>query len=197
MSKIATLILAAGASRRLGRPKQLLKLEGLTLLRRTAGLAVSLGAGPVGVVLGARAEAVQPELEGLDVEIVLNPDWAQGMSTSLRAGIEWLEKLGTEVEAVVILLVDQPRVDASLLERLIAVFRRERPPLVASRYQGINGAPAVFDASLFGELKAIEGDRGARRVIARHESELLAIDFPGGAADIDTEEDADFWLPGA
>lgn len=195
MSKIAALILAAGASRRLGRPKQLLKLAGRTLLRRTAELALSLGAGPVAVVLGAHVEEMRPELEGLDVQIVHNPDWERGMSTSLRAGIRFLESREPEVTGVLILLVDQPRVDEALLRRLLETFRQAQPLLVVSRYNGANGVPAVFHCSLFGELQSVEGDRGARRVIGRHESELIAIDFPGGVEDIDTEEDAGFWMP--
>jgi molybdenum cofactor cytidylyltransferase len=186
---IGILILAAGASRRLGRPKQLLELEGETLLRRMAGMAVLLDVGPVAVVLGAQAEAMRPELTGLEVHFVDNPDWAEGMSTSLRAGVRYLEALAPEVEAVLVLLVDQPRVDADLLQNIIHVYHEQRPPLVASFYNNMNGVPAIFDRSLFAALQAVEGDRGARRVIRKYEEELISVPFPGGALDVDTEED--------
>lgn len=186
---IGILILAAGASRRLGRPKQLLELEGETLLRRMAGMAVLLDVGPVAVVLGARAEAMRPELAGLDVHFVDNPDWAEGMSTSLRAGVRYLEALEPEVEAVLVLLVDQPRVDEALLQKIVTIYQEQRPPLVTSYYNDMNGVPAIFDRSLFAALQAEEGDRGARRVIRKYEEELISVPFPGGALDVDTEED--------
>jgi molybdenum cofactor cytidylyltransferase len=188
---IGILILAAGASRRLGRPKQLLKLEGDTFLRRMARMAVLLDVGPAAVVLGARAEAMRPELNGLDVHLVDNPDWAEGMSTSLRAGVRFLETLEPKVEAVLVLLVDQPRVDADLLQDIIHIYREQRPPLVASFYNDMPGVPALFDRSLFAELQSITGDRGARRVIRNYEEELISVPFPGGALDVDTEKD--FW----
>lgn len=189
MPRIATLILAAGASRRLGRPKQLLEIDGRTLLRRTAELALSAAAGPVLVVLGARAEEMRPELAGLKVETIENPDWAEGMSTSLRAGIRRLETEQPPVAAVLVLLVDQPRVNIQLLDRLIRLYEERKPPVVASRYNGLNGVPAVFDRSLWEELKNIEGDRGARRVIRRYEKDMAIVDFPPAAEDIDTPED--------
>ena len=187
--KTAILILAAGASRRLGRPKQLLKLEGQTLLRRMTELAVSLDIGPVFVVLGAQVELMESELDRLEVYQVENPNWAKGMATSLQVGISFVETLEPDVEAVLVLLVDQPKVDADLLAKLINTFQEKRPPLVASFYNNRNGVPAIFDRSLFKELKSVEGDRGARRVIRKYEATLVSIPFPGGVMDVDTEED--------
>lgn len=187
--QIAVLILAAGASRRLGRPKQLLKMKGKTLLRRTTELALSLETGLVIVVVGARAEQMRAELEGLNVYILYNTDWEEGMSTSLRRGITFLESLPILPIAVLALVVDQPKVNEDLLKRIIAAYREKRPPIAASFYSGRHGTPALFDHSLFRELKIIEGDRGARRVIKKYERDLIAIDFPDGNLDIDTEED--------
>ena len=188
-NKIAILLLAAGASRRLGRPKQLLELGGKSLLRRMVELAISLNVGPVAVVIGAQAARMRQALDGLELQIVENPDFLQGMSTSLRAGIQLLESLETKPKAILVLLVDQPRVNASLLQQILSTYLEQKPLLVASFYNQMHGVPALFDQSLFNELKSIEGDKGARQVIRQYEGELVSIPFPGGKEDIDTEED--------
>jgi len=159
------------------------------LLRRMTELAVSLDIGPVFVVLGAQVELMESELDRLEVYQVENPNWAKGMATSLQVGISFVETLEPDVEAVLVLLVDQPKVDADLLTKLINTFQEKRPPLVASFYNNRNGVPAIFDRSLFKELKSVEGDRGARRVIRKYEATLVSIPFPGGVMDVDTEED--------
>jgi molybdenum cofactor cytidylyltransferase len=183
---IGVAVLAAGASVRMGRPKQLLRLGGRSLLRRAAEEAVGSGCAPVVVVLGAEAERLGPELHGLPVGVVLNARWAEGMSTSVRAGLEALQ--GHGVEAAILMLCDQPFVAAPLLRRLAATYREGRR-LVACEYGGTLGVPALFDPTLFPELLALQGDRGARQVIAAHAAEAGRIPFPEGAVDLDTVED--------
>nr|WP_242589686.1 nucleotidyltransferase family protein [Corallococcus macrosporus] len=179
-------VLAAGGSSRLGQPKQLLRHEGTSLVRRAAELA--LAASPVVVVvLGARRDDVAAELEGLSVRCVDNPDWALGQGSSLHAG---LRALPPDVAGVVLMLCDQLRVDAAHLRSLISTFERTHAPIVASAYAGTRGVPALFSRALFPELAALPPTGGARGLIARDPSRVLEVPLPGGEDDVDTAEDA-------
>jgi molybdenum cofactor cytidylyltransferase len=183
---IGAVVLAAGGSSRLGRPKQLLWHRGRSLLRRAAEEALASGCEPVVVVLGAEAGRLAPELAGLPVKPVVNERWADGMSTSLRLGVE---ALGPVVEACVLLLCDQPSVTAALLRGLVEAHRHGHR-LAGCEYGDALGVPALFDRSLFPELLNLGGDRGARPVLAAHAAEAARIAFPEGVLDIDTPEDA-------
>lgn len=190
MSGIGLIILAAGASTRMGTPKQLLRLEGQTLARRAAETALASICRPIIVVLGANAAQIQLELEGLPVRSVVNPRWGEGMASSLRTGIETVrQEAAQEIEAVVIMLCDQPFVSAEVLDRLVRVYQESGSPLVASEYGGSLGVPALFSRSLFPELLALEGEEGARRVLRRLREEAVIIPFPEGATDLDSPED--------
>lgn len=182
---MGAVVLAAGSSSRLGRPKQLLVHEGRTLVRRAAEAAVAAGCEPVVVVLGAHGEAVAAELTGLPVRTVDNPEWLLGMGRSLRVGVRALP----EVEAVLVLLCDQLRVDAAHLRALVDTFARTRSPVVASSYEGAQGVPALFSRALLPELEALEADQGARKVIVRDPSRVVEVPLPGGGEDVDTAAD--------
>ena len=188
-SGCAALVLAAGGSRRLGRPKQLLRWEGITLLRRAAMAALGSGASPVLCVLGHEAAACGAEIADLPVHAVLHPGWQEGMATSLRAGLAALADLAPAATGLLVLPCDQPRVDAELLRRLLAAAAVPACPLVACRYAGAYGPPAIFPTRCFTELERLTGDRGARAVLAAHAAELVVVDFPGGAEDVDRAED--------
>jgi len=182
-------VLAAGGSTRLGSPKQLLPYRGRTLLRHAAETALAAGAARVVVVVGAEAERLRAELDGLDVHVVENTAWAEGLSTSVRAGLEALESAAAP-EAVLFTTCDQPLVTPDLLRAMIAVYGASRPPIVACEYAGTAGVPALFDRALFGELRELRGDSGARRVIERHLAEAVRVPFPDAAVDVDDAEDA-------
>ena len=186
-------MLAAGASRRLPGPKQLLRFQGATLLRHAARTAVAAGCGPVVVVLGAAALAKQLrfELVDLDVRIVENHRWREGMSTSIQAGLDALERAEAP-DAALITTCDQPHVTARLLKQLVAAYRASatRPPAVACAYAGTVGVPALFDRSLFAELMGLDRDQGAKGVLERHLPGVLRMPFEPAAVDIDTPEDA-------
>jgi molybdenum cofactor cytidylyltransferase len=187
-------VLAAGESRRLPGPKQLLRFRGVTLLRHAAQTAVAAGAGPVVVVLGAASTARQLrfELVDLDVTIAENARWKDGMSSSIRAGLDALEQAGPP-DAALIMTCDQPHVTAALLKQLVAAYGASppptRPPAVACAYAGTVGVPALFDRSLFAELRELEHDQGAKRILERHLPRIARIPFEQGAVDIDTPED--------
>jgi molybdenum cofactor cytidylyltransferase len=182
---VGAVVLAAGGSSRLGRPKQLLVHEGRTLVRRSAEAAVAAGCEPVVVVVGAHGEAVATELAGLPVRTVENPEWQVGMGRSLRVGVRALP----EVDAVLVLLCDQLRVDSTHLEALVDTFVRTGSPIVASGYEGARGVPALFSRALLPELEALEADQGARKVIVRDASRVVEVPFPGGGEDVDTAAD--------
>jgi molybdenum cofactor cytidylyltransferase len=182
---IAAIVLAAGTSSRMGRQKLVLPMPGGRPLVRLAVeqvLAASLD--DVVVVLGGEADAVREALAGLPVRTVLNPRYAEGQSTSLRVGLDALRP-GTT--AALIALGDQPLPDPSVIARLVATLSTTGRPIAVPRYRDGRGNPVLFAASLFGELRAVTGDRGGRDVVARDAqrvSEVL-VDAPM-PADIDT-----------
>ncbi len=193
---VGLVILAAGGSTRLGRPKQLLPYRGRSLLRHTAETAVASVCRPVVVVLGAHAANMEGETCGLPVRVVENSLWRQGMATSLRRGLQALETGDAGTAAVVIALCDQPLVTVQVIDALVLAYRTEGRPIIASAYAGCLGVPALFDRSLFPELRALTGDEGARRIITRHAKDVHGVPLPGGALDLDTPEDCERLLVG-
>ena len=192
--RVGVVLLAAGGSSRLGRPKQLLVHEGKTLVRRAAEAAVAAKCGPVVVVLGAEAEAVTAELAGLPLRTVHNADWSTGMGSSLRVGLKVLDAeepagAGAAVDAALVMLCDQLRVDAEHLRVLVEAFTRTRAAIVASGYEGTRGVPALFSCALFPELEALAPDQGARGVISREPSRVVEVALAGGGEDVDTAKD--------
>ena len=186
---VGAVVLAAGASSRMGSPKQTLQFRGQSLLRRAAIAALSAGCRPVIVVTGANAELSRRELEGLDVREVLNTRWETGMASSIRAGIEELVSAAADADAAVMMLCDQPHVTAEVISGLVAAHRVTGRPVVASTYGGSFGVPAIFSRTLFAELARLEGAAGAKQVIERHASETHFLPFQGGEVDVDTPDD--------
>lgn len=191
-ARVAAVILAAGASRRLGQPKQLLQMEGESLLRRTARVALASGCEPVFAVLGFEAPRMALELAGLPIQAVVNEDWASGMASSLRQGV--LEALATrpKVDALLLLVCDQPHLSVAHLGSLLAAHRRAGQSITASEYDGKAGVPAVLARSICPELLLLEGDAGAREVIRRDPARMKTVAWPPGLIDVDLPED----LPG-
>ena len=187
--QVAGVILAAGASVRLGRPKQLLQLRGETLIARAVRLACAAGLSPVHVVVGYRGQEVRGALGelGATVAVVTNPAWQQGMGSSLARGIASLPS----VAAALVLVTDQPQLSAALIGAILKRYRGGQAPLIACRYgNGAVGVPTLFDRRFFPELSTLSGDRGAHSLFARHSAALATVSFPAGAADIDTPADA-------
>jgi molybdenum cofactor cytidylyltransferase len=186
--KVAVIVLAAGASRRLGRPKQLLPLGGEPLIRHTVRNALAARASEVVVVLGNQADAIEQAIGPLGQRVVFNPDFADGQSTSMVAGIR---ALPADTDAAMIVLGDQPTVSPALLDALIDQYERANAAIVQPRYQGgIPGNPVLLAAPLFPELLAVSGDLGAREVIRAHRSEIVFVDTDAPVPpDVDDEGD--------
>lgn len=176
----AAVILGAGAGRRMGGPKALLPVEGETLLQRTARQALDAGCRPVLAVVGDW----DPGLSGLAVQPVPNPGAAEGVASSIRTG---LMALPTGTEAVLLLTVDQLAVDAALLRRLLELFGQDPERPAACAYAGTLGIPAIFPSRLFQDLRALQGDRGAKAILLRERA--AALPFPEGVLDLDRPED--------
>lgn len=190
--KVAGIILAAGQSTRLGRPKQLLDICGKTVIRRITESAVISPLDVTIVVVGNAATEVQRELAGLDVTTVINLEFSSGQSTSLRAG---LRALPNDIDAALFLLGDQPTVTPSIIGTVIGTYRESEASIVQARYRGVTGHPVLFNRSLFTELDSVTGDQGARRVIARHPELARFADLDQNAPlDIDTEADYERFL---
>lgn len=182
------MVLAAGASQRLGRPKQLVPYRGKPLLRHAVDAALAAGVGPVVVVLGAEAERIARALAGLGVGIVINREWRAGLGGSVAAGVRAAAGLEPAVAGVLLLACDQPLVTPELL-RSLAAGLAAGAPVAAAGYGGTLGVPAAFERRLFPELLGLDADRGARDVIARHRDQAVSAPFPEGELDIDTAED--------
>ncbi|GAB3546559.1 nucleotidyltransferase family protein [Spirosoma fluminis] len=196
---IATLILAAGSSSRLGgEPKQLLHYDGQTLIRRIAQEALSLQAGPVVVVVGANRERIEAELDSLPLLITYNENWREGLAASLRTGLTAIP--AEPVDAFLVLLTDQPFITADLLRQLIAVRQQTGQGIIASRYaepgnaaQGVLGVPALFDIRYSVDFMQLSGDIGARKLIRQYPDDCAEVSFPLANIDLDTWEDVDNW----
>ena len=189
MSGIGLVILAAGASTRMGRPKQLLEYQDKTLIHHTVNIAVASLGEPIVVVLGAYAELIKPEIQSFPVTPALNLEWREGMSTSMRVGIKTLLVLNPQLGAIVLMLCDQPFVSTSLINQLVETYHRTKQPIVASQYGEVVGVPALFDSQFFPLLLKLKGDRGARQIITEYLSTVVAIPFPSGEFDLDTPRD--------
>lgn len=185
----AAVILAAGASTRLGQPKQLVAIGSESLLRRTARLAMEAGCAPVVVVLGFEAERMIPELDGLRALAVRNEEWPHGMGSSLRRGLQAIAQLEVQPAGVLLLVCDQARLAPDHLRYLLEAQGPHGSRITASAYAGGVGVPAVFGRDFFAELQAIEGDRGAREVIRRHTDVVRVVPWEDGALDLDQPED--------
>ena len=188
-TNIGVILLAAGGSSRLGRPKQSLLFDGKTFLQHSIQVATASNAQQIIVVLGAQADSIKKEIEDLNVHIVKNSDWEEGMASSIRCGIKAFAETTSDAEGVILMVCDQPFVTASLLNELINAHKTTGKSIVACSYENTFGPPAFFHRSLFGELLQLKGDIGARGIVRQHTEEVEVIPFPKGIYDVDTETD--------
>jgi xanthine dehydrogenase accessory factor len=188
---IACAVLAAGGSSRLGRPKQLLSMAGEPLLQRILRAATAARCQHVAVVLGASAAQIEQALGPSRAELLHNERWAsEGMASSLHVAVHWAR--AHAADALLLAACDQPHLTVVQLDALITVFERERRT-VASRYSDTLGVPALVEARLFDALLGTRGDRGAGSVL-RSDASVLALDWPEGALDLDTQADVERFL---
>jgi molybdenum cofactor cytidylyltransferase len=188
LGRVGVVVLAAGESKRFGTPKQLLPWKGSSLLGHVVDVALASGAEPVVVVLGHQADACRTALGGRPVQVIVNPDWAQGQSTSVRTG---LAALPANVSGALFALVDQPGVTPAVVNALIERHRATLAPVVWPEYQGRRGNPVLFDRDTFPHLMRLTGDTGGRPVLQAYaqDAERVPVADPGVLFDIDTPDD--------
>ncbi len=184
------IILAAGASFRLGHPKQLVMLpNGLTVLQNTVQCMLSNDLETY-VILGSNSELVSNSLKEYNVKTLINEQWSKGMGSSIGYSIS---SIPSETTSVVISVCDQPYLDRHIIQSLVDTFHSTDSSIVASQYRnGKIGVPAIFDKSLFPKLIQLSGDMGAKKLI-RESSSITTIDFPKGEVDIDEKKDINFY----
>ena len=184
---VAGILLAAGTSSRMGRNKMLFELDGESVLRGAARRMLAGGVSPLLVVLGHEADRAEQELAGLPCQVVINPNYEQGINSSLKTGVS---AVPAEAQAAMVMLADMPFVTPEMLAGLIARYRSSDAPLVISDYEGVNAPPMLYDRSLFDELLAMTGEGCGRQVVKRHRDEAEVLAWPAAAlADLDVPED--------
>ena len=184
---IPAILLAAGESNRMGQPKQLMPFGRGTILERTIDNLLDSAVSETIVVLGYRGEEVRKTIAGKPVKIAINPDYKQGMSTSIIAGLKQIDK---RARAVLIALGDQPFVDSQTITSLVEAFIANKKGIIIPVYQGRRGNPAIFAIKYKSELLNLKGDVGGREIIKRHPDDVLevAVNCEGVLLDIDTME---------
>lgn len=189
MGRIAGVILAAGAATRLGGRKQLLVLDGQPILAHVLQRARQTALDPLVVVLGSAAEEIQTNVDLGDTEVVLNPAFAEGLSSSVRAAVQ---ALPDDVKAAVFLLGDQPELAPEVIDIILATYRETQAPLVQPRYAEGRGNPVLVARSLFPELLAVQGDAGARPLLQRHTEAVALADARAYSRPDDIDAPADY-----
>jgi len=187
--RFGAVILAAGASTRMGTPKQLLSVGGRPLIVHAVEAALASSAWPVVVVLGAEADRIKPVLARHPVLIAENPAWSEGMASSVRAGIGLMIQFSRSLDASLLALCDQPAFSAGSIARLVEAQRATGRGIAAAHYRGRNGAPALFLRTHFAALGALTGEEGARNLLNGDPEAVASVGMPEFEKDLDTPED--------
>ena len=187
---VVAVVLAAGEARRFGSPKQVARLEGQALVRIAAQTALCAGL-VTHVVTGAHARLVSECLNGLAVSTSHNANWVDGLGASIAHGVSALAD--PLPQGVLLMLADQPGVGLGALKRLLAAFARQPDRIIASDAGAFVGSPCVFPASLFGALRGLRGDQGARSVLRANQERIVTVAMPEAAGDVDTPADLARW----
>ncbi|HEV3412698.1 MAG TPA: nucleotidyltransferase family protein [Puia sp.] len=189
MNKTGMIILAAGDSSRLGRPKQLLPYRGRTLLTHVAAEALAADVQPVVVVTGAYQAEIRDALKGQPVSIIHNPRWETGMASGIVAGLTEALVIEPRLQAIIVAVCDQPYISAELFRSLMKKFTTSGKGLIACTYAETMGTPVLFGWPYFNALTTLSGDTGAKQLLKQYPDDVATVPFPKGGIDIDTEED--------
>jgi len=183
------IILAAGESSRLGQPKQLLKYRENTLLQIAIDAAEGAKAAYKLLILGADQEIIQKRIDLGSLSLTVNPAWEEGMSSSLKLGLQQLLELNPDLDQIITILSDQPFITSSLINALIETQASTGKGIVACRYEDTLGVPVLFDHKYFDEIMNLDGSDGAKKLIFKYSDDRETVYFPEGKIDIDTMED--------
>ncbi|OYX28499.1 MAG: hypothetical protein B7Z06_01400 [Flavobacteriales bacterium 32-35-8] len=189
-SNIAIVILAAGASKRMGEPKQLLKWGDTTLINHTINTAVAVNAKEIILVLGAHFELIKKNIDNSEVTLLNNVHWEKGLGTSIAFAVEYLQNSQSSVDGVLVILADQPFIMSDFLKLMISKFVVSKNHIIATSYSDDKlGVPALFDASYFEELSKLDDDFGAKLILKKYHSEVIPLCPPTENMDLDTKLD--------
>jgi molybdenum cofactor cytidylyltransferase len=188
INTISIILLAAGESSRLGTPKQLLMYKGKNLMQHTIDMTLTPGMDTV-LVLGAFSDQILEQVNTFDTKIVENKEWNEGLSSSIRKGLEAVLISHPDTEAVIMVLCDQPFLSAEILKQILEKYNDTGLPIVHCHYGEASGPPTLFHRSMFPYLMELKGGQGAKKVVDRFPDQAAFIDFPQGSLDIDTMED--------
>ena len=185
--KIATVILAAGESKRMQGIKQLLPWKGTTLLGHAIQQSLESDSELVSIVLGANKDLILKEIDTSRIKVIINDDWALGMGTSIAAAVHYFKARQLDFDGLLIRLIDQPLLDVKHYNRLINKYI-DIKYIIATSYGSWSGVPAIFDKSYVDELIVLSSDKGAKSIIQKHENEVFSVDPGKGTIDLDTRE---------
>lgn len=188
MPNIPILILASGSGSRFRDVKQLQKIDEVPMIKRVIHAVMRARGGEVVVILGAYREEIEEEISDMPVTVVFNQNWQAGMSESIKAGVEYVEKHFPKARAVLVTLADQPYIESSDFDRLIALHIEHPDRTVCAGYNDVRGVPAIFPYTRWQELKQLTGDSGARELL-RADDSVLILDLPEAAKDVDRPDD--------
>ncbi|WP_100614786.1 nucleotidyltransferase family protein [Confluentibacter citreus] len=189
-SNIAIIILAAGASKRMGKPKQLLKWGDDTLIGHAIKIASKVNPKKLIVVLGAHFELINQNIENSEITILNNTHWEKGLGTSIAFAIKHLQNSKSKVDGILIILCDQPLITADFLKSLVSKFKPNENKIIATSYGGGKyGVPAFFDKVYFDDLSMLHDDQGAKDILIKYQDQVLGLLPPEKNMDLDTNED--------
>ena len=197
LNSYGIILLAAGQSARLGKPKQLLNYKGKTLLEHSLQVAIETQLQPIITVLGANADLLKKSIDHFNTKVVINQQWSEGMASSIRCGMEELIKITPTIAGVIIMVCDQPYVTAKLLIDLVEKYKYSLKPIIASSYKNNIGTPALFDKTIFALLFSLKGDSGAKKIMKSNPDWVETVNFLFGEIDIDTTGDYDLLIKGS
>ena len=183
------LLIAAGESKRLGVPKQLLKIGGETLINRVLTILKASIEAPITLVLGSNAREIKDQLVPIPIDVVYNDEWKEGMASSIRVGVMQIQNAHPSADGIMIVVCDQPYLQTEQIKGLLVEQYATGLPIVACYYNQILGTPALFHKTVFQELLLLQGDVGAKKIIEKHSEEVAKLHFEKGLVDIDTMED--------
>ena len=186
--KTGVIILAAGAASRMGKAKMLLPFGNSTILETLIDEVKTIKPNVIGLVTGCYHQLITEKLDTHELKIIFNEDWKEGMATSIRKGVIVMKEEYPDLDAMLLLVSDQPFVNSELLIRMIHLKEKSQKGIIAAKYAGIAGIPVLFDRKYFKSLEQLTGDRGAKPILIANTADLETVDFEKGIYDIDTPE---------